>query len=395
MCTRLSFFPKGACGTCWRQRDVIAIVEACDWFVLYWQFALFWTGGITVFNFCSNAAGDSAGKIKAVVTGGCGCLGQEIVRQLIATNRYAVHCLDLFIPPEDKRIAGVDSYIQTDITYFNDVSRALQGMEVVFHTAALMPVGILSTPEAMERVNVNGTKSVIKACKETDVKRLIYTSSVYVTLSKDPKLNTEEMDESSPLPKDPLNAYARTKGKAELAVREANGENGLRTCALRLGGLLGGRNNKATENLMSSRVFKLGKGNFVIGWTTVKSAAEVHLLAERYLTEKPVSATTNVFNVISTNSSYADLVSSFSIQNTGKEPTEIPMRLLKTLVSLNEGFFCLTGLTPLGTEVNKGTIDSLVPNSHSTKRAEKELGWAEKRPLKQIVSDCIAEYKQF
>ncbi len=328
-----------------------------------------------------------------MVTGGCGCLGKEIVRQLIATDRYAVHCLDLFIPPEDKRIAGVDSYIQTDITNFSDVSRALQGMEIVFHTAGLIPTSILNTPEAMERVNLNGTKTVVKACKETGVRQLIYTSSTAITLSKDARLNTGQMDESS-LFKDPLHAYVRTKWEAELAVREANGENGLRTCALRLGGLLGGRNNKATKNLMSSRVFKLGKGNFVIGWTTLKSAAEVHLLAEHHLTEKPVSSTTNVFNVISSNSSYADLVSSFSVQNTGKEPTKIPMWFFKILVFLNEGFFWLTGLTPLGTEVNWGTLRFLVPNSHSTKRAEEELGWVEKRSLMQIVSDCIAEYKQ-
>ena len=112
-------------------------------------------------------------------------------------------------------------------------------MEVVFHTASLIPVSILNTPEAMERVNVKGTKNVIQACQQCGIKRLIYTSTATVTLSKDPTLHTELIDESAPFPKDPLNAYVRTKGEAERAVRDANDEDGLHTCALRLGGILG------------------------------------------------------------------------------------------------------------------------------------------------------------
>ena len=342
--------------------------------------------------FCySDADIDSSGKIKVVVTGGCGSLGREIIRQLIATNRYAVHCLDLFIPPKDKRIAGVVSYIQTDIVNFSDVSRAFQGMEVVFHTASMMPMSILNTSEAMERVNVKGTKNVIQACQQCGIKRLIYTSSTTVILNRGTNY-TKLLDESAPFPKEPLNAYVRTKGEAERAVRDANDEDGLRTCALRLGGILG-RDSYIMKSFMQNTPI-VGKGDFIFGWTSLTSAGEVHLLVEHYLAEKSVSSDTNVFNVISINSKYNEMKSCFSIQNTGKEPAQIPIWLCKALIFFNEISFWFAGLTPLGPEIHRAILEAMVSNPHSTERAEKELGWADKRPLKQIVSDCIAEYKQ-
>ena len=56
------------------------------------------------------------GKAVTLVTGGCGCLGREIVSQLIASSRYRVHSLNLHIPPKEEMIVGVASYIQADIT---------------------------------------------------------------------------------------------------------------------------------------------------------------------------------------------------------------------------------------------------------------------------------------
>ncbi len=331
-----------------------------------------------------------------MVTGGCGCLGKEIIRQLIATNRYAVHCLDLFIPPEDKRLAGIDSYIQTDIANFSDVSRALQGMEVVFHTAGLLPYNILNTPEAMERVNLKGTKNIIKACRQNDVKRLLYTSSSSVTLSKDPKLRTEgAIDEFAPYPKAPLNAYVRTKGEAELAVREAN-ENKLRTCALRLGAILGGvNNNRAAKATLEGKQKRIKfKGDAHVTWITLKLAAEVHLLAERYLTRETISPT-NVFNVASSKScSYKEFTSFLSILSTGKEPSELPLWLVLFLTYFNEYCFWITGIAPLGMDICIMLTDFFIPIRLSTEHTETELGWVEKRPWKDVLKECVTEYKQ-
>ena len=177
-------------------------------------------------------------KINALVTGGGGMLGREIVRILVENGGYNVNSLDLFIPEEERRNSKVCSYIQADITNYDDLRIATRGMDVVFHTAAILPTVIGVTNDDFEQVNLQGTENVISACRECEVKRLIYTSSIDVVLGKG-VTKVENIDEDYPFPKKALNAYVKTKMEAEKAVLAANGKSGLTTCAVRPGGLLG------------------------------------------------------------------------------------------------------------------------------------------------------------
>ncbi len=334
-------------------------------------------------------------KIQVVVTGGSGCLGQEIVNQLIASGNYVVHSLDLFIPPPEKRTLGVVTYIQADVTNSEDILRALQGMDVVFHTANLLPTLIRNNAQAMQWVNVQGTKNVVKACIECNVKRLIYTSSCTICLSRDPAIKYEDVDEFFPLPTNPLNAYVATKGAAEVMVRNANGnESGLKTCSLRLGGLLGGTNNQTMRSLMSPEVRRIGDGNMVLAWTTTKAAAHVHILADKYLEKQPVcSESMNVFNVISMNTIYREINRFYSLENTGKEPRQVSIRLLSALGLINETVYSFSGVAPLGDALCLSIVDFFIPFSFSKKRTENELGWVENRHWEEVVRETIEEYR--
>jgi nucleoside-diphosphate-sugar epimerase len=176
-------------------------------------------------------------RINALVTGGSGRLGREIVSCLLKDGGYKVHSLDLFIPEEGNRNSEVCSYIQADIANYDDLCIALKGMDVVFHTAAIIPTVFGVSDRDYDEVNWKGTENVIAACKERKVKRLIYTSTADVTLGKD-RLGAEVVDEDYPIPKDCPNAYVRTKREAEKAVLAANDREGLRTCAVRPGGIL-------------------------------------------------------------------------------------------------------------------------------------------------------------
>jgi len=336
----------------------------------------------------SEGGKDSSELIQVLVTGGCGCLGQELVDQLLETGHYAVHCLDIFIPPASRRKLGVCSYIQTDIANFSDVSRALRGMEVVFHTAGLMPISVFNTLEAMERVNVTGTRNVVKACQQCGVKRLIYTSSCTVVMSDDPNRNVL-MTESQPLPKFPGNAYLKTKGEAEIIVSEACSDE-LKTCALRLGGIVGGAGLFMKHIMERNRPIIIGKGNEIMARTTVMSAAHVHILAERYLKERDLPL--KVFNVVSMNYKYGDLIKTFSLRFSGKSPLMVPMWFCKAMALLNESVFYLTSMTPLGSNACFATFKFITSFSASPKLAEKELGWVEKKTVDEIVTECIENY---
>lgn len=339
---------------------------------------------------------DEDSERKALVTGGSGCLGTEIVSQLVADGQYAVHSLDLCIPPEEGRISGVASYIQADITNKNDLLKAFEGIDVVFHTVALLPFSIRNTLHAMKRVNVEGTRNVVEACEESGVKRLIHTSSCSVTMSKSlHSRKSEEVNEYFPLPDDPLNAYVYTKGIAEMIVRKANSVSGLATCALRLGGLMGGKKNPTMSEFVATPMRRLGKGDYCIAWTTVKAAAEVHLIADKHISRKPVNSRTNVFNVISANINYRDMIAFCAQHNSDskKAPLVVPMWIGKLLANINKSVFWLTGRTPFDERVNSASLDYFQPLVCSGKHTEKELEWAEHRPWQEIVKEVIKEYK--
>ena len=124
------------------------------------------------------------GKVNAVVTGGNGCLGKRMVKNLVADGRYKVHSLDLRIPREEDRSPEVCSYIQADITNRDDLIVALREssqVDAVFHVASIIPHRVGFTVEDFNRINTNGTKNVLEACQE----RLIYTTCAGVVLSKD------------------------------------------------------------------------------------------------------------------------------------------------------------------------------------------------------------------
>ena len=179
------------------------------------------------------------------------------------------------------------------------------------------------------------------------------------------------------------------RGELKRAVRNANDENGLRTCAVRLSGLVGGKNNKIG---MDRKFTVVGQGDFPSAWVSVKSAAKVHLLAERYLTREIIS-TTNVFNAVSGNCTHRDLITKSSLLAQSVKPSTAPRWLVLMAAYMNELVYWTTGLTPMGTTCTI-MLDFLLPMSISGEHTEKELGWVEKRPWEVVLEECFEEYKQ-
>ena len=108
------------------------------------------------------------------------------------------------------------------------------GATCVIHTASPVP-GSKNTA-LFWKVNVDGTKAVIKASQELGVRKLVYTSSAGVAFNGSDVINADER-RAPPLP--PMDVYNETKTKAEELVIQANGEKGLLTVALRPAGIFG------------------------------------------------------------------------------------------------------------------------------------------------------------
>jgi 3beta-hydroxy-delta5-steroid dehydrogenase/steroid delta-isomerase len=88
--------------------------------------------------------------------------------------------------------------------------------------------------ELVRSVNIEGTRSVLRAARDSGVRRLVHTSSIITVFGDGPS----GVDETAPYSTAP-DLYSSTKVASERLVLAANGESGMLTCALRPGGIYG------------------------------------------------------------------------------------------------------------------------------------------------------------
>lgn len=138
-----------------------------------------------------------------LITGGAGFLGINLVRYLLERG-YKVRSLDIapFDYPERSRID-----VHTgDIRDRAAVERATEGVDLVVHTAAALP---LYKPADIFSTDIDGTRNVIQAAFERKVERFVHisTTAVYGIPDHHPLLETDPMDGVGP--------YGEAKVKAE------------------------------------------------------------------------------------------------------------------------------------------------------------------------------------
>jgi len=144
-----------------------------------------------------------------LITGGAGFLGINLARHLLAKNERVIsYDLAPFDYPDCKdRVTD----IRGDIRNLEQLSAAMQGVDVVIHTAAALP---LYKPEDIYTTDVDGTRNVLQATKQNNVERVIHISStaVYGVPDHHPLLETDKMVGVGP--------YGEAKVKAEEVVQE-------------------------------------------------------------------------------------------------------------------------------------------------------------------------------
>lgn len=146
-----------------------------------------------------------------LITGGAGFLGINLVRYLLARG-HRVSSIDIadFTYPERSAITE----IKGDIRDRAAVDRAMQGVNIVVHTAAALP---LYTPEDIRSTDIDGTRNVIESAYQHGVERFIHISStaVYGIPDHHPLYEDDKLDGVGP--------YGQAKIAAEdvcLAYRE-------------------------------------------------------------------------------------------------------------------------------------------------------------------------------
>lgn len=116
-----------------------------------------------------------------LITGGAGFIGSHIAETLRNAG-HRVRILDNFSSGKRENIPDGAEVLEGDITQPDSIRLAFDGIDGVFHTAALPRVQFsIEYPRETNDVNVTGTLNVILAAREAGVKRIVYSasSSVY------------------------------------------------------------------------------------------------------------------------------------------------------------------------------------------------------------------------
>ncbi len=148
--------------------------------------------------------------MKALVTGGGGFIGSNLVRALLECGDE-VRVLDNFSTGNRANLAGLDvEVVEGELRSYERVHNAVRGVEVVFHLGALGSVPrSVQDPLTSNAVNVEGTLNVLLAARDEGVRRVVFSSSSSVYGPR------RELPVHEDLPPDPISPYGVAKLAAE------------------------------------------------------------------------------------------------------------------------------------------------------------------------------------
>jgi UDP-glucose 4-epimerase len=150
------------------------------------------------------------GRMKALVTGGAGFIGSNLVDALIERGDD-VRVLDNFSTGNRANLEGLEiEVVEGELRSYERVHAAMRGIEVVYHLGALGSVlRSVQDPLTSSAVNVEGTLNVLLAARDEGVRRVIFSSSTSVY-----GLN-RELPTAETTPPDPISPYGVAKLAAE------------------------------------------------------------------------------------------------------------------------------------------------------------------------------------
>lgn len=236
-----------------------------------------------------------------LVTGGAGFIGSALVRGLLAKGASRVSVVDNLLTGYERNldeVRGSVDFRNVDICEYEPLRKAMEGVEVVFHEAAIPSVPrSIKDPVPSHDVNINGTFNVLRAAKDAGVRRVIYaaSSSAYGDTLVLPKVETMQ-----PAPKSP---YAAQKLMGEYYLSVWASCFGLETISLRYFNVFGPRQDPTSQysgvlSIFITAILErrtptiFGDGETSRDFTYVDDVVGLNLKAA----DAPLSASGKVFN---------------------------------------------------------------------------------------------------
>jgi len=229
---------------------------------------------------------------RILVTGGAGLIGSHIVDRLITESPAEIVVLDNFVRGRRENLAqampsGKVTIVEGDIRDKQLVAEAMQGIDVVFHQAAIRITQCAEEPALAMDVLVNGTFLVLDAARQAGVRKVVAASSASVYGLAD-RFPTDEQHH----PYNNRTLYGAAKLFNEGLLRSYNEHYGLEYIALRYFNVFGARMDmhgaytevfiRWMENITAGKppvIF--GDGTQTMDFINVEDIARANILAAR------------------------------------------------------------------------------------------------------------------
>jgi len=330
----------------------------------------------------SSTSSTSAVAPKVLVTGASGYLGGRLVERIALQG--PVRAMTRLM--SRARAFPNVQWIQCDLGKEDDLRRALQGIETVFHCAALAgPPGSLHEYEA---ANVEGTVRLSRIAAEAGVKTLVYVSSLAVYGM--PKGSGPYVDETAPYEEraGDRGFYTQSKLAAEKAILEyAAAHSSPRIVVLRPGTIYGPGAKLPLGNLQlpssSSRPFIAGSRSVPMALVYVENVVDAMLAAANSDVR-----TGSVYNVVDSDVDQGEV--GRALQNVSQgyiKPVFVPYILVWSLM-LGVDLLALVRRSKLGTA--RYRLDRTLANMRfKCAAARDELKWTARVSLADALARTV------
>ena len=313
-----------------------------------------------------------------VITGASGLVGGNLVRAMLAGGR-SVRAL---VHQDRRALAGLDvETVRADLMDAASLELAFKGAGVVYHLASSISIR-MDNWDALQRVNVDGTRNVVEACLRCGVEKLVYFSSIHAYQQEPLDL---ALDEDRPLlTGESIPPYVRSKAAAESIARQAP-ERGLATVIVIPSAILGPFDfrpsylGQALQLLARGRIPALVRGGY--DWVDVRDVVAGAMQAERL-------GRSGARYILSGHWRSLREVADAAAQVSGVPAPglTVPIWLAETFQPVMAKLAQINGSQPLYTRTMLDAMRSNRVVSHA--RASRDLGYAP-RPFEETLADTL------
>lgn len=319
--------------------------------------------------------------MTAFVTGATGFVGSAVLRCLVDAGQ---NVRALVRPNSDRRnLEGIKCEIVVgDLTDPASLRAAVEGCETVFHVAADYRLWV-PDPDALNKVNIDGSVALFRAAADAGASRMVYTSSV-ATLGINPD-RTPATEETPSTLADMVGEYKRSKFLAEEAVRALVEKDYLPIVIVNPSAPIGPRDIKPTPT--GKMILDAAAGKMPAYVDTGLNVAHVDDVAQGHLLAMEKGIIGERYILGGEDMSLREILIAVA-EYAGKRPpsVRIPHDLLMPFAHVAEIFGRLSGREPLF------TVDGLkMAKKHmyfSAAKARTELGYAP-RPARDALHDAV------